>query len=649
MINSKTIFAFVVLAIVAQGALTLAQTPTPSDVHVKLVLADNKSTFRIGDPIVLFMEFSADVDGYTVDMLPDRKEPGTDNVSISPDTGFTHWLDEMTGKSQLGRHVFSTVKLSKTPTRVSLALNDTLRFERAGRYKVKVATRRVAPASSTMEHLPPILLTTNEVAFEIIPMSEEEEKKEIKRLSELLSAKRDWQMEERVTAELSYLTGDASSREKVRRFLNPEERSGNYFAHIMYGLYIARNRPLVLRLLETGMRDPNQPVESSLLSVVSQLRFLRETEGAPIETRVGGVTHIANANPRFAEIQNEYIAELAATLNKRSGKSLTTTAMTILSATKKGSENAALLTREARRVLIQHFDSLHPFSQEYLLRMFWDELRDVALVGSLKKMLVYSSTSSKNVHDSALKRLIELAPEEARPYVIEQIRNPASLVELEILGSLSDKSLPEVDNSLLEQIRGLAGSKRSFDQIYFKHKASLAARYATENIYQEMLKLYREVGVKLPLESRAVLLAYLAKQNETEAIPLIEEALEEVPPEQVFNFLPKLTVLYYSEGIGTVVKKRLDASDPQAASNAAYLIGKHGTAADKSVLEARLERWRQEWGERQMEADANLQGMVERELVYALLHGQSWKLTDERAKELKQSCVTKMCQQSNRN
>ena len=68
--------------------------------------------------------------------------------------------------------------------------------------------------------------------------------------------------------------------------------------------------------------------------------------------------------------------------------------------------------------------------------------------------------------------------------------------------------------------------------------------------------------------------------------------------------------------------------------------------SDQKVLEARLERWRKEWANRSVEAETNLQGTVERELVYGLIHAKSWKLSPERVKEFQQSCITKYCRQN---
>ena len=640
----RSLLIFAVLGTLSLPTTVFGQAP-PTEVHVKLLLADNKTTYRIGEPIKLIMEFTADREGYTADTIVDGWQITSDLISLSPRHGATPWLDEYFGGHRYSRDVFALSNLSQTPTRVELFLNSSLRFDKPGKYTVDITTRRVSARSSSNGSRPPIALTTNSVKFEIEPMSEVDEAKEVKRLSDLLDAARGWQAEEKLTQELSFLTGNVSAREKVKRFLNSEGRSGNYAQHVNFGLFIARNRVLVLQLLETAMRDPNTPVTWSMLSAITGLRMLRDHNGTNVRAVTQGMFSPAE-DPRLLQIKQTYLSELAAGLNKRAGKSQTRTAMTILMNLPKETPSADAVLTEVRRLLLEQFDSLHPFDQEYLLRVYWDKLGDPSLVPSLEKMLAYTGQSNKNVHDEALKRLMEISPEKAKPYVIAEIRDPRSLVDYQILQSLPDVSLAEVDMALVDQIRTLVSSKVNFDRVHLKHKATLAARYATKNVYPDLMEIYSSAGTKLPLEVRAGLLAYLAKQNEPEALPLIEQALDGVRPGEDFNFLPELTRLYFSEAINSLLIKRLESGEPQAASNAAYLISLHGPASDQKILKARLERWRQEWAHRPTEADANGQGAVERELITALGRGKSWKLSPEDFKELQLGCITKLCRQN---
>jgi len=479
-------------------------------------------------------------------------------------------------------------------------------------------------------------------------MGEADEVAEVKRLSDRLAAQGNWQTQEEVGKLLSYLTGEPSTREKVKRFLNMDERSGNLNAHLWYGLFIARNRQLVLKLLEEALRDPNTPVSSQLLSLVTRLRML-VTDGVRMDKSVAVTPMLSpEEDPRAREIRDAYVVELSAGLAKRKDKALTTTAITIASNPPKDPQAANVGSSEARRVLIQQFDTLHLFSQEWLLRQDWEELRDRSMIPVFKRMLSTGpGPAQKNLHEAALKLLIEVAPDEARPFVVAEIRDPNSFVDVKLLGSIEAKSLPEADAILLEQIRRFAAIPDNRGFVHLKQKTSLLVRFGTDGIYRELMDLYQTVGAKLYPDGRAGLLAYFAKHNEREALPLIEQAISELKPDDDPAVLRELTALYYSEAIGVLVKKLLATDDRSWASNAAYLIGLHGSADDKQVLEARLKRWQEEWGSRVAEADDQQQGRIESEIIWALTRGKSWKVPPERMRELQMGCITKICKQNN--
>jgi len=639
----KFIYLLAVIVWLAGATVALAQD-SPADVHVKLSLADNKTSFRAGDPIRLVLEFTADHEGYDVDTVRDTTDSPSDTLFFTPDTGVSHWLDEYLSGNRYPRDYFSVQKLSPAPTRVEILINSLVRFERPGRYSFKVRTSRVTQRKDLNDRAPrTITLTSNEVSFDVQLMSEADEAKEVQRLSAALDVSRDVQSEEKLTQELLFLTGDISSREKVRRFLNAEGRSGNYFQNLSLGLFSARNRGLVLQLLEAALRDADRPVSYGLLWVVTKLKQLRQNEGLPKKPATNVAMLDPLGDPQYNAIQDAYVMELAAGLAKRTGKSQTTTAITILSRLSKTQQTAAL--NEVRQVLIQQFQDLQPFDQEYLLRVYWDQLHDPSLLPVIKQILSGKDKASKMVHVIALKRLIELNPDEARPFVVSEIIDPTSLVDFEILRSLADTTLPETDAPLLAQIRGFS-STRNVGVVFLNQKASLAARYATVGIYQSLMELYQQSGAKLPLESRACLLAYFARYNENEALPLVEQVLAGLEPGQDFSFLPNLTRLYYSDGIDGVLRKRIESDEPHAVSTSAWLMGKYGPAGDQQVIEARLERWRKEWGSRAAEAQANLQGTAEREMVEALIGAKSWKASPERVKELEQGCITDFCRQN---
>jgi hypothetical protein len=482
------------------------------------------------------------------------------------------------------------------------------------------------------------VLTTNEVTFDVAEMTDADEAKEVKRISDQLDATKDLSAKQVISQELSFLSGDVSSREKVRRFLNNA-------GEMHYGLFIARNRALVLQLLEAAMRDPNTQVDESLLSTAISLRFLQQNAGLDRKS-VGTSAFDPNPDPRILDIQERYVRELAAGLSKRTGKAQTVTAMTVLMHLPKDPKAAEPLLAESKQIVAQQFESLSVLGYEYLLERYWNVLRDPSLIPALKKLLDPTDRMSKSVsRTTVLKRLIDLSPDEARPYIIAEIRDPRSTVDPDVLGSLPDKTLPEVDQPLLSQLRAMATLGGPFGDIFIRQKAAVAVRYATSSIYPDLMTIYTENVKRLTMSSRAALLAYLAKQNEREALPLIEQQLDEMPANQELDFLPVLTSLCYSDGIAAILRKRIESDQPEVASTAAYLMYKNGDTSDRKILEARLERWRKEWGNRQLEADANQQGRIESELVSGLNRAKDGTIPRERIKELQQSCITKICKQ----
>jgi hypothetical protein len=632
-------FALILMIFTQLPAQDSANQASSSDVNVKLLLADQKASFRIGDPIRLVLEFTSDHAGYNVDTISDRDD-FADTISIAPDTGLSRWHEEMAGGRVYARDYISLAKLSSTPVAVTLTLNDTLRFDKPGHYTVKLTTRRVSNKNGN------IRLATNDVEFDIQPMTAEEERAELKRIISLAEASSDIRANYVLAAQLSYLTGEAATREKVQIFLHPGEHGGKLNSSVPAGLYIARDRDLVQQLLERAVQDPAQSVTPPVIGLLTTLRLMKERSGQPVERKVVGPITLA-PDQRTLEIQHGYLSELALNLNKRTGDSLRTTAQTILMLVPANDPQRSSLIAESRRVLGSQFDQLNPIDQEYLLERYWGDLNSYVGLGVLKQMLGYDKVASLNVHNTALQRIIELSSDEARPFVVKEICDPRSLVAAKIIGQLDDKELPEVDRCLAAQLKQYVKSKENSDRFGFEYKASLAVRFATDNVYRELADIYRDNRSALSLAARASLLAYLAKHNEAEAVPLIEQELSEITPGEDFNFLPQLAQQYYSVSLGEVIKKRLESDIPEYASNAAYLLGKYGPVADEKVLVARLERWRNDWKERVAETEANHQGMIERELVWALVHNESWKLSAEQAKKFQLSCLSQMCKQSN--
>ena len=626
-----------------------AQEPAAADaVKVTLALSAGKKVYRAGEPIRLAMSFTSEQGGYQLNITTTKPPSAVDTVSVSPAADLYAWAEHYSGGGYHPDH--STIQvLSPKPTAVELTLNDWYRFGGPGRYSVKVTTSRVSGPGARPGSGAPLRLTTNEVSFEVVEMSEEEEEAEVRRLSALLDAAKSWQDEARLADELAYLTGEPSTREKVRRYLGTG-RSGNYTQNIYFGLVMARDRALVVRLLEAAIRDPEVSPTHALLHTAVGLRLMME--GVPRPPLGHALAPRGREPSRSAEVEREYVNELLATLPKRKGKSRTAAAQTVLTSLPRGSDGAVEVPPAVRQVLAGEFDSFHPYEQEHLLRVYWEQLREPSLLPAIERMLTNNRGQSNfQVRTAALRRLTELSAERARPHILAEIRDPSSVVEYEVLAALGDETLPELDDALLEQIKTLAPQKQSFDSTLLRHKAMLAARYASPNIYDGVLEAYRAWGDKWQTDARGAVLGYLARYNETQALPLVEQALAQTDAGRDSSLLLELTRPSYPGAVRELLRRRLEGDDPGALGVAAYVMSQHGAKGDEELIESRLARWRKEWGARAAELDAGaaaaavVQRMAEINLLESLLRSKVWKLPEEKAARLARGCVTEDCRQ----
>lgn len=619
-------------------------------VRVTLSLAGGKAVYRAGEPVRLVLSFTSEREGFVVNITTTRPASPIDQLLVAPEAGLGRWLDEYAGAHRYSPDYASIMQLKGQPVTVALVANDWFRFDRPGRYTARVKTHRASAAGKDSMDGHGIPLTTNEVSFEVVAMSAEEEAQEVRRLAAAFDAAKDWREAARVSEELSYLTGEASTREKVRRYLTPREGPGNPHQNLYYGLFMARDRALVARLLHESLRDTKTPPTHSTLHTLAHLRMMQEG----VELSGHGFNPAAAPETpgerHRREILDEYLRELAAGLPKRSGESLRATAMLLLDNAQKGAGQDAQMLADVREILLREFDRLHPYTQERLLSYYWEQVRGgPSMQAALERILTARrEPQSYQLRGAAIKRLIELDAERARPFVVAEIREPSSVVDLDVLRSLKDETLPEADAALLEHIRRFGPGG---DIVQMRHKGLLAARYASPAVYDGMLEAYQAWGSKWQLDARAAVLGYLARWNEAQAMPLVERAAAEIGGGMDFVFFLELTAAHTPAPVLELVRKRLEGDDLQAAGSAAYVLSKRGTADDARLIEARLERWLKEWGGRVAELDgpdqkSALQSMAQVNLMGALLNGKAWKLPEEKARRLKESCVTRLCRQN---
>lgn len=639
-----TVFSTVGLA----AAQTAANADPAGDVKFQISFADGKSVYRIGEPVKLLLSYTADQPGYAVERY---YSPRFDDVIVSPAEGIYPWLYRL-NRLYSYDDVSMPQALSQSPVNIEITVNNLLRFDTPGHYKVKVLSRRAAILGkvSSRDRRPALL--SNELEFEIKEMSQEEEEAEVKRITTLMDSATTLPKYQAIKQELDFLTGDVSTAEKIRRFLKPPVFGGVSWLDSGKGLNIARNKKLAIELLEKAFRDPNREINEDLIREMVTLRLLAEDELEPSQATTSQQLW-KEREARSSELTGGYNAELLASLRQRSGRTQIVTAFRIFTSLPKDDTSSAAFA-VTKPLLMEKFDDLKHYEQSTLLDRFWDKIKTPALIPSLIKILSHEEPSPVwNNRVNALKRLIELDQKSARPFVIEEIKKFNSNVSVDILASLNDKFLPEADAALLENIRQAAPLKvknRDYQILYTK--SLLAARYGTKNIYRDLMKIYRTWESGWLEDSRDALIGYFVRHNANEGIALIEEREKKLGDEADSNIFYGITKMNFPPGLEKFLRKRLNTDNPSAVGNAAYLLAKYGGRENRKLIEKRHARWIADWSARRMELDdpktapdIRIQSMVQINIIESLINAKSWKLSETEIKQLKLMCVTRACRE----
>jgi len=100
--------------------------------EVRLSLAENKTTFRSGEPITLVLTFKGGADGYNVSVGQELIDTVQDDVIVSPANGAFEWKKQYMRGAAYTSDAISLADMSKGPVRVEIPLYNFVRFDAPG-------------------------------------------------------------------------------------------------------------------------------------------------------------------------------------------------------------------------------------------------------------------------------------------------------------------------------------------------------------------------------------------------------------------------------------------------------------------------------------------------------------------------------------
>jgi hypothetical protein len=256
----------------------------PAELNFIIRLKDNRTQFRQGEIIPLELSFSSRAAKTFI--LNDRRYDHSGRLEID-----SFVLDHREGTADplydyfnsglfgfMGGGGSGMPELSDKPEVVAAELNEWIRFDKPGHYRLYVASRRVGkkrnPEDRYGNH--ESVAVSNIVEFEILPADEKWASQQFGEATAAL-AKRDGD-HRAACRTLRFLGTVEAAGEMVKRFRGSDARCDGEYD---FGLISSPHRDLVIRTMERALISPEHPVTSSFIRVLVLLAFTAQAPAMP--------------------------------------------------------------------------------------------------------------------------------------------------------------------------------------------------------------------------------------------------------------------------------------------------------------------------------------------------------------------------------
>lgn len=654
-----------------------AISENPEGVTFTVRFEDGRSQFRQGEVIPMELAFSSTVpDRFVLDAATSDRSGrlNVDSFHVSPSNGVVDPLSDYFRNSPFGGFFGggprSMPVLKEEPSVVVLDLNEWLRFDRPGKYRLFVSSKRLTDNSVAAEspgRYTPLTITSNVVEFEVLPRDARWCETKLQEARQMLDSPERGESYRRAARVLRFLDTEGAVKEMVRRLgISNDPEHFQYYL----GLIGSAHREIVMRETEKSIQTPDYPVTRELITVRSRLRFFGKYPN-PMPPYPGKEEQDAIQlwTEQFRKRQDDYsrmvdgeLVRLVRALSTKAAPARLTCLHILLEHiwSRPHERPATFAGRERDWVaeLIAHFDELSVALQHELLDWRWEHVRGPETV-ELVRRLWRSPTDEQRRHGlkgAALGRLHELSPKEAQGIVRQAISTSPPAPELEymdrnLLGALPEETLPDLDNPLASNLEAAAAQTHGD----METQCYLVARYATPAILPRVKAIYPDSG-KWACTLQDDLLAYFLRVSPAFGAEKVRLALSK-RGEGYSRCYTLLTSWLANWQMTTELKEialaALNDPDPEVVADAAKALGEHGPPEVEQALWRRFEQWHNEWKDRKADLQSRYghanpnypQIKLEEALCRALAQAPAWLAEKEKLARIQQLCLTDEGQQ----
>ncbi len=513
-----------------------ALAANPADVHLKISLDSEQTTFHLGETIRLKYEFTADASGKYAAAARyfDRAQRSVLETFFTDrpvDVQFPlrEFWDFHSAIS--GSHLFAprdpTLKLGTTPQFDSIEITHYLRFLKPGRFRLYAVTHSaVAPGAAVKVEGGPAIASENVVTFRILPQDLVAATREV---DEILARAHQEKSPRFTPVEAFRLFEIATpkARKAAAALYTHRNNYGGADDIALATVLAAPSRAEAIALLCARLRDTTLLVDENL---IQELALLQTAAKNPALT--GAVFRSADREAQAAwrsQLCDQIVADwelVAATLDQRAPDIRATTLHSLdhLSTYYFGSELLPVPIEDRDRIRLQHLTSMPDQPPQELandlLNFRWSQTLPPDEVLAILTQ-IYTAPPAQNgsfVRETALKEIAKLDPQKGQALFQERVLAFDTPLNWNNIHSMNLQPNPQLDAELIRILEDRWTERMS-------RAAPIIGLYASHEILPRVKKVYEIYGADWPCSMQAGILTYFLRVDPAYGVDKVGPAL----------------------------------------------------------------------------------------------------------------------------
>ncbi len=642
------------------ASLIAANPPGP---QFEVALSEGRTVWTQGEIIPLTMRLWSSVPNRWMAQSNMQDRAGRLNYLerflVEPASDVSDPLEGLPGQNgSMGGISGAPVVLGAEPFEYVRELNEWVRFERPGIYRLVVTTRRVSGIaegfeSSARVSFPPssgaVEITSNSLTIEIVEASLQWKATRMQRALQLLKAPR------------TQPNFDQDRRDggRILRFLETPEaafemvlRLSSGYAMPIYdfrfGILSSPHRDAVLTIMEDRIEAPDQAVDARFIDTLATLAMLvKEGEPPPFtstdETERQQRIELDTARRRRRDVLwVSYYDRLAVALPNKSTKAMSVSAAALSFFAIRQTATPAWHNAITDR-LRTNFAELPINEQRDLLSNRWPEISGPGMISTLEDIYQRPDRrGNRELENLALRRLYELDHLRGRRLVLEEILAPTRGLDLSTLTMLDDASLPEAFAVFSAHLRqaGMA-----LDSLILRYGDESLADTAITGLRLRMQTL-ADAGQPICVSPLHIFLLRVAPE---EGISMFRRAISSSAAgnPNCLNLRRLVPGRYaWSPSLETMLGELLHDQPVIVKDSSAELLGRYGSSEAQEPLWLAFEEFHKWWNGRKTDLldPKYIEGVqLERTLRKAIAQAGAWVVDSGGMARLKELCISEEC------